>query len=360
MNFKDAYKSMNNEIHGDKALMHRIINGETVEKKNFFLRIKPAYTVAVAAVFVVCSLTIYHGIGMDDYSVTNEKYSHDTSKDNTVDYPALDEADTSDNADLGYSGNSYNNGAKAEGENKTDSHQKDEAMPTPSVPETPLADSVPTEDFQQRTLPLSPPLSVPESHFDESQIPAPESSRSVLPANMLDDGFAVGESPVEYPGQKESLYPEKSHDSASGLDASVPRSGGTASGGGSSGYGGGVPYKSTSPDIENKNSGIIMSLNEYWKYLGVNILSFILVPDDLKISCPESVYVDELTQSDTATLTASSENGRKLTICTSKYKSLYEKYPDSDRTRWGDIYIVIISDGLTAEELSSVVISLTK
>ena len=75
MNFRDAYKSMNDEIHGDKALMHMIINGETPKKKkNFFLKFKPAYSVAIAAVFAVCAITLYHSTGFDDYSATTDKY----------------------------------------------------------------------------------------------------------------------------------------------------------------------------------------------------------------------------------------------------------------------------------------------
>ena len=36
MNFKDSYKSAVDEIHGDKALLHMILNGETKRKKSVF------------------------------------------------------------------------------------------------------------------------------------------------------------------------------------------------------------------------------------------------------------------------------------------------------------------------------------
>ena len=85
MNFKDAYKSMNDEIHGDKALMHMIINGEAPKKKkNIFAKFKPVYSVVLAAVFAMCVITLYRNTGFDDYSATGKKSKPDAADLNTA------------------------------------------------------------------------------------------------------------------------------------------------------------------------------------------------------------------------------------------------------------------------------------
>ncbi len=73
MNFKDAYKSVNDEIHGDRALLHAILNGEAQKKKAFSFHFRPAYTAALAAMFVVAATSVYFGSGINDHTATEER-----------------------------------------------------------------------------------------------------------------------------------------------------------------------------------------------------------------------------------------------------------------------------------------------
>ncbi len=54
MKFKDAYKSMTDEIHGDRAILNRILNGEQKKEKSFFAFFYQGRTlVSVAACFLL-------------------------------------------------------------------------------------------------------------------------------------------------------------------------------------------------------------------------------------------------------------------------------------------------------------------
>lgn len=73
MNFKDAYKSVNDEIHGDRALLHAILNGEAQKKKAFSFHFRPVYTAALAAMFVITATSVYFGSGINDHTATEER-----------------------------------------------------------------------------------------------------------------------------------------------------------------------------------------------------------------------------------------------------------------------------------------------
>ena len=66
MNFKEAYKSATDEIHGDKALLHAILNGEAESKKRFGFSLRPVYSVAVAASLVITCTALYFKNGFED------------------------------------------------------------------------------------------------------------------------------------------------------------------------------------------------------------------------------------------------------------------------------------------------------
>ncbi len=94
MKFKDAYKSVNDEIHGDRALLHAILNGEAQKKKAFSFHFRPAYTAALAAMFVVAATSVYFNAGINDHTATKERGISDfkTSPSDTT-LPIKDEAD---------------------------------------------------------------------------------------------------------------------------------------------------------------------------------------------------------------------------------------------------------------------------
>ena len=59
MKFKDAYKEMNDEIHGDRALLHSILNGEPKKQKSFFQKFAYGRTLATALSCVVIVATVF-------------------------------------------------------------------------------------------------------------------------------------------------------------------------------------------------------------------------------------------------------------------------------------------------------------
>jgi len=59
MKFKKAYKEMNDEIHGDRALLHSILNGETKNKQSFFLNFSRRRALPALAVCFVLITTAF-------------------------------------------------------------------------------------------------------------------------------------------------------------------------------------------------------------------------------------------------------------------------------------------------------------
>ncbi len=84
MNFKDAYKNMNDEIHGDRALLHSILNGEAGKKRKFDFNFKPVFATALTAVFVLCIATVYKNTGIEQYSPSNVKVVTEKENEETV------------------------------------------------------------------------------------------------------------------------------------------------------------------------------------------------------------------------------------------------------------------------------------
>ena len=72
MNFKDAYKSMTDEIQPDEELIRRILNGEKKDKKRFVLPVKSVYTAALAAMFIIVAGTVYFKSGIDSHMPAGE------------------------------------------------------------------------------------------------------------------------------------------------------------------------------------------------------------------------------------------------------------------------------------------------
>jgi len=76
MNFKEAYKSVNDEIHGDTALLHAILNGEAKKKKAFSFRLRPAYTLALTAMLVIAATSVYLGSDFNDHTITEQRQNN--------------------------------------------------------------------------------------------------------------------------------------------------------------------------------------------------------------------------------------------------------------------------------------------
>ena len=73
MNFKDAYKSMTNEIHGDRSILNSILNGEQKKKKGFLTFFSQGRTlVSVAACFLIIT-TIFISYNKLEHSQDTEQ-----------------------------------------------------------------------------------------------------------------------------------------------------------------------------------------------------------------------------------------------------------------------------------------------
>lgn len=90
MKFKDAYKSMTDEIHGNKALMHSILNGEKKREKSFSLfllksRTFVAFTVCVLLITTVfISYNQFNHLSKSEYSPSKTNDSQMTENSNKV------------------------------------------------------------------------------------------------------------------------------------------------------------------------------------------------------------------------------------------------------------------------------------
>ena len=74
MKFKDAYKEMTDEIHGDRALLHSILNGECKKEKSFFKHFSYGRTLASFAVCFVLVVAVF---------VSYNHFNHSSSPENT-------------------------------------------------------------------------------------------------------------------------------------------------------------------------------------------------------------------------------------------------------------------------------------
>lgn len=326
MNFKEAYKSATDEIHGDKALLHAILNGEGESKKRFGFSLRPVYSVAVAASLVITCTALYFKNGFEDHSTTSHDatvyQSQNMSPDATASQrepgavydsqlPPKEDADTQSEqspeakqstADSAKSGSPDANRANAH-KPYDDTFSASESTVSGSQP-TPASD---TDDASKNS-----------AHPGST-----DSATALLPADEVQDGWQEASNvPAAMPPQAQQPASDDEAESENAKSV-IPR---VASGGGGGGASqsiskssGGASAASMAPSAQTVSIGI----DRYWEHIGLNVGSAARLPADMKLTIPSSVTVTkvngEITQ-DALTLTAVSsiDSSRTVAVTVSK------------------------------------------
>lgn len=313
MNFKDAYKSMTDEIHGDKALLHSILNGEAQKKKRFSFSFKPVYTVALAAMFAVTVTSLYFKTGIEDHSAVSERgiKTTDTAQTNL----SADKEDTQGDILASHSEHTT--------PKDTYSHSATADVSQPDVSQ--LKTSTTGAALPSDALEAS-PSSKPEDNADS----APEQSDW-----QHKNSRAIA--------QSDYYVAEASIEDTAGI---APASGGASSAVWSDGLTAHHGY---------------MTIDEYWSYLGINAAAVVSLPQDLSLTLPDISQLQLSESDDALTMTAASPDGnRSAKITVAKTSDLVSRFPDETHVKINGINIAISSHNLTQTEISDIISSLAK
>lgn len=403
MNFKDSYKSAVDEIHGDKALLHSILNNETKQKKSSFV-LKPAYSIALAAMMVITATSLYFKTGIEDHIQTTRTTSAQSKTKVTRDITASTSDDDTLEGDFSNEENKDTLNAKNAHEKSlspTDSRSKDEsnsASQSVSKTDTSSKDNAASLDDKQipddgssgdtkadttakknsdanteskddsKSEPKAETKSTNESASASAPLPstarisgekeeALEKEKTELDSAAKEDAsdalstarFFASENVPDYDSQ--SLADSESLASASS-DSGYDKAGGSAAAGGGAASGG-------APSAES-----VMSVSDYWSYLGTNVKSKISLPADMQLGIPSSATVTKSGGkiiSDVFVMNAASGDGtRSLTLAVSKVSNLGVLYPSAKHFSCGNIKYAITSNNVNQNEINEIINSLTK
>lgn len=316
MNFKDAYKSMTDEIHGDRALLHSILNGEVKKKKHFSFSFKPVYTVALAAMFAVTITSLYFKTGIEEHSSVSERGAGvtDTAQTNL----SAEKEDTKDDISAPHSEHTT--------PKDTYSHSATADISSSDVPQlktSTTGEALPLDamdDFSQH---------VSEDNADS----APEQS----------DWHSKNSRAI---AQSDTAVADESITDMAGI---APASGGVG-GGSSAAYSG-----------DSIEQSAYMTIDEYWSYLGINVADSVSIPQDLSLTLPDISQLQLSESDDALTMTAASPDGnRSAKITVAKTSDLVSRFPDETHVKINGINIAISSNNLTQTEISDMLSSLAE
>ncbi|MBQ4629507.1 MAG: hypothetical protein IJB70_00755 [Clostridia bacterium] len=337
MNFKDAYKSMNDDIHGDKALMHMIMNGEAPKKKkSLFLKFKPIYSVALAAVFAVCVVTLYRSTGFEEYSATTDKFN-DVIVDGEA--PSKDTKAANDEQKIDIAPDQL----PAQASDDASGEQTVQTSPVPSP--APSADrrTVGASSYGQNGSATATPHSSQTSSAQQSSVRttqaasegAAENSVSQASANESDSQTSAepGDAPRASGGSAQA-------DGSVANDASSTKLG--------SGAGKGL-FDSSAAE---------QSMEDDFESACENILSEVTVPSDVtQVGQTFSTSADS--NANSVSVNYEGSDGRTVNIVISESPASSAN-SGSHTTQYGDVTVTVSADGLSEDEVSAIVESVTK
>lgn len=341
MNFKDTYKTMNDNIHGDKALMHMIMNGDAPKKESkFFFKFKPVYSVAIAAVFIICAVTLYHNTGLDKHTATIE-YSESL--------PAQ-ENDNSGREDKAANQKASEDNAVAEGEmgygEASQSTESDDAFEGVNAEAS-------TESRQSDDAP---------SYATDISADGAEGNEAALSKDASDyDSYSVP-------------APASVYDSEDSADISTPASG-SSSGGGShdesvarrsadentsrAGGGSSAGQKFRGLQDETEDEGKSQKSKEYeFKTTCSNIASAAKLPTDMTASGAPVMNRNDDDTVDNITISYKGEDGRSVDFVFTKDQESTNSAMRA--TSYGDVTVMVSANGLDDEEVNELMRSVTK
>ena len=368
MNFKDAYNSMTDEIHGNRVLLHSILNGEAEKKKRFNFSFKPVFGTAVAAMLVLTASTLYFRTGINDYSITSEKGIAVSDKANNNNTSAALQKDFP---------NSGNSEALNEQQTQKDAPRtgKSTAKSAPNTKKTTSEKLDENTSVKKENVTLGEGV-IPEisanSHqsleSDNSQALSESLGKTALPStDMLADSESASVSDVpEFTNADETdnqtvkaivepTAPVEQPKSSGGGSASVG-GGGSASVGG----GGGASMAAWS---NNRERTEYVATSDYWSYIGKDISQNAYLPNGYSLNIPAGVEFtydgDELV-SDVLTMTASSDNGDDVVIAVSKECSLGSIYPGAAHSRGDGSNVAVVTSTLSETEVNLIISSIAE
>lgn len=331
MNFRDAYKSANDEIHADRQLLDNIIKGKKSPKAYYF---RPAYTYgcAAAAVIIVIALTAYPDLMHQPEEIANQtQYVQD--------------------ADTAPAGSTGDGTAAAMPQEKAAAQQAAADGADNPVTEN---GSVPAENKKTAQTPVKRAENTAQPAA--VQTVQPQSGSGEAPRNK-EQAAAAEKKPEAAAGSGISASPERSVSDDTELDLAAvsqhayteadlvtadtapntelkinrvqPKIARSAAGGSGGGAAPGVAlYTAEDAGAEAENAAPYfesISIDEYYAYIGFNVAETLKKPDDMRFDIPAAVMLEKQAQtgavlSDTAVFFMESENdtGRYISVTTTK------------------------------------------
>jgi len=375
MNFKEAYKNMENDIHGDRAILHSILNGEATKKKKHEFYFKPVFATALAAVFVMCVATIYQNTGIDNYSPSGGAGNAENSVTSQVPDSMIEESESAPAPSAAPSaiGNSESDssgkkGTEIKGDSKKDSDNKTQK---PS-PETSGANGSYAKSNDKTSKDSA------RTDIEKSQNNSGESNVQISGKTSGKSGKSAGESQ----SKTETVTESKAMPAPKSKAAPAPESKATPAPESKSAqaraHGGGISempnaqvdtddkdlmefMMGKSPngnidsyDPEEEDSESSMNTPAMASSKTDDVISKISVPDDMSFGA--GVAHDN----DSTVYTAVSEDDpeRQIIVIVSENDDSQNDFPDAHHVQSGDEYISVIAENVTPEELNDVIDSL--
>lgn len=313
MNFKEVYKKMTDEIDTNKELLASIIEKSSQEKHGIW-NFKKMYVLSFAAgLALVVALgvlgNLYFGISQSDLKTSDKLIAYDVKdKNNAEKEDSYEEtvvfSDEKQNKDI------FLSDKTRVSENAVTSSDEDKIRNSMSY---------------ERSV-TSPPMNSPGNDEPESYDLFSETDDSYLPSPKMANEEDSGESAVVC-DKSEAPCEEKK----------------ISSGGGG---GGGLVASSVTDEI--------ISIENYWEYVGFNVLSKISLPYDIELYIPSSAVIKKQGNEviyDVLNVFGSSPDGK---YCINIYIS--KKLPPQTgvSTFVNGVYVGICSDTLSEEEILNI------
>lgn len=388
MNFKDAYKSYNDEIKGNPDVLDAILNGKPKQKQVVSFRPVMAYA-AMTALVVSLSFFGFNKFYGDpkptkNYIASNNIRLTDIAK-TQVEDSGIEEAsiDTEDNVKQApMQENQTSHKGTANGRNVTGGSVGSAKAPTdmpenvsgkntvtganePYTADISLPDETVAEPSEGMQAATPPPVNVPESmpsagasFYVPDAVDVPMAEQEALPVQESADlSAAVSESEALLESEALSELSPMMAKSGSGAAAYSPETDGEVQ-----------TYSGT--------ESVQMPSDEYFEYLGIDIISRAKLPEDMTFETPGDAtveYDDGVVVSDMFTLEAYSAQNpqRSISLSVSKTGSdaghftdeISYDYTDDDTvvgayTAAGDVSLSLGVQNVTKEEINNLMKSL--
>ena len=349
MNFRDAYKSANDEIHADRQLLDNIIKGKKSKKAYYF---RPAYTYgcAAAAVIIVIALTAYPDLMHQPKEIVNQtQYAQDADKapdgsteDGTAAAEQQEEASVQQTAADGADNHVTENGSVPVENNKPPQTPVKRAQNTERPAENKKSPQTSVKRSEKETQPtaqtVQPQSGSGEATRNKEQAAAAEKKPEAAAGNGISASSEKSvsyETELDFAAVSPHAYTEAdlvTADTAPNTELKINRVQPKAVRSAAGGSGGAAPRIAlyTAEDTGAEAEGAApyfesISIDEYYDYIGFNVAETLKKPDDMSFEIPAAVMLEKQAQtgavlSDTAAFFMESENDaeRYISVTTTR------------------------------------------